>query len=105
MSVYVDEPIWTWRGLLWAHLLADDLAELHGFAHRLGVHRLSFQVPPLSSSPHYDITAFERQRALALGAVACSRSEIVAIIRNPRQEACDRMALGRQLPGALLCTP
>ncbi len=85
MSVYVDEPIWRWRGLRWAHLLSDDLNELHRFAHRLGIHRLSFQAPPRSSSPHYDITAFERQRALAYGAIACSRAEIVAIIHSNRQ--------------------
>ena len=61
-----------------AHLLADDLDELHGFAHRLGIHRFSFQAPPRSSSPHYDITAFERRRALAYGAVACSRAQILS---------------------------
>ena len=87
MAVYVDEPIWRWSGLSWAHLLADDLDELHGFAHRLGIHRFSFQAPPRSSSPHYDITAFERRRALDYGAVACSRAEIVAIIRCTRKGA------------------
>lgn len=74
MSVY-NEASWTWRGLKWAHLLADDLDKLHRFAHRLGIHRLSFQAPPKSSSPHYDITAFERRRALAY----------VAVLRRNRQ--------------------
>ena len=92
----MDEPIWSWRGLRWAHLLADDLDELHRFAHRLGIHRLSFQAPPMSSSPHYDITAFERRRALAYGAVACSRTEIVAIIHRKRTE--DRWTRDRQAP-------
>jgi hypothetical protein len=86
MSVYVDEANWTWRGLKWAHLLADDLDELHRFAHRLGIHRLSFQAPPKSSSPHYDITAFERRLALAYGAIPCSRAEIVAVLRRNRQK-------------------
>ncbi len=87
MSVYVDEPIWWWHGLRWAHLLADDIDELHWFAHRLGVRYTSFQSPPRSSSPHYDITGFERRKALALGAVSCSRAEIVAVIRRNRQSA------------------
>jgi hypothetical protein len=84
MSVYVDEAIWAWQGLRWAHLVADDLDELHRFAHRLGIHRTSFQAPPKSSSPHYDITAFERRRALGCGAIPCGRAEIVAVARRHR---------------------
>ena len=87
MAVYVDEAIWRWRGLRWAHLLADDLDELHRFAHRLGLHRSSFQAPRRSSSPHYDITAFQRRRALAYGAIPCSRAQIVAVLRRSRQNA------------------
>jgi hypothetical protein len=84
MAVYVDDAIWRWVGKRWCHLLADDVHELHRFAARLGVHRLIYQGPPKTSAPHYDLTAFERQRALALGAVACSREEIVAVFRRVR---------------------
>ena len=87
MAVYVDAAIWNWRGLRWAHLLADDLDELHRFAHKLGIHRSSFQAPPRSSSPHYDITAFERRRALAYGAIPCGRAQIVAALRRNRLTA------------------
>jgi hypothetical protein len=86
MSVYVDDPIWRWQGLSWAHLLADDLDELHRFAHWLGIHRLSFQAPPRSSSPQYDITAVERRRALTYGAVPCSRAEVAAATRRCRRQ-------------------
>lgn len=82
MAVYVDEPIWGWEGLRWAHLLADDPHELHRFAARLGLQRISYQGPPKTAHAHYDITAFERKRALALGAVACSRDEIVVVLRR-----------------------
>ena len=34
MAVYVDDAIWHWKGRKWCHLLADDEAELHRFAHR-----------------------------------------------------------------------
>ena len=84
MAVYVDDALWPWQGLKWCHLLADDIDELHRFAARLGVYRTSYQGPPKTSAPHYDLTAFERKRALALGARACSREEIVAVVRVVR---------------------
>lgn len=89
MAVYVDEAIWGWQGLRWAHLLADDEHELHRFAAQLGVQRISYQGPPKTAKPHYDITAFERKRALSLGAIACSRDEIVVVLRKvKRSRSC-----------------
>jgi hypothetical protein len=84
MSVYIDDAIWTWRGLKWAHLLADDTDELHRFARRLGIHRTSYQGPPRTCVPHYDLTSYERRQAIALGAIPCSREEIVAVLRRVR---------------------
>ena len=90
MAVYVDEAIWHWAGRRWCHLMADDEAELHRFAARLGVHRHSYQGPPKTSAPHYDITGFERDRAVRLGALAVGRADIVSIfrkVRAPRRRA------------------
>lgn len=84
MALYVDDAIWRWQGLRWAHLLADDIDELHRFAIGLGIHRQSYQGPPRTSVPHYDLTAYERRRAIAGGAIACSRDEIVAVLRRSR---------------------
>ena len=84
MAVYVDDAIWHWAGRRWCHLMADDEAELHGFAARLGLKPPSYQGPPKTAAPHYDITAFERDRALRLGAVAGSRQEIGANFRRVR---------------------
>jgi Protein of unknown function (DUF4031) len=84
-GVYVDAAIWEWQGLKWSHLLADDIDDLHRFAAQLGIHRASYQGPPRTSVPHYDLTSYERQRAIALGAIACSREEIVAIARRSRR--------------------
>ena len=84
VALYVDEPIWRWQGLQWAHLLADDIDELHRFASALGINLLSYQGPPRTSVPHYDLTAYERRRAIARGAIACSRDEIVAVLRRSR---------------------
>lgn len=86
MAVYVDEAIWPYAGRRWCHLLADTPEELHRFAWQLGVKRGSYQGPPRTSKPHYDITAFERDRALRLGATPCTREEIVAVLRRVRAE-------------------
>jgi hypothetical protein len=84
MAVYVDDPIWQWRGLRWCHLLADSLDELHRFAAELGIKPTSFQCPPKASIPHYDLTGHERARAIALGAVVCTRVEVALICRRIR---------------------
>jgi len=87
VAVYVDEPIWAWQGLRWCHLLADDIDELHRFADGLGVKRSSYQGPPRTASPHYDLTGFERRRALAMGALPCDRHTIVLVLRRLRAAA------------------
>jgi len=84
MAVYVDDAIWNWQGRKWCHLLADDVDELHRFARAVGLHRISYQGPPKTAHPHYDITGFERSRALALGAIACDRTAIVMVMRQLR---------------------
>ncbi|MBN8938578.1 MAG: DUF4031 domain-containing protein [Rhizobiales bacterium] len=84
MAVYVDAPIWSWQGLKWCHLLADDIDELHRFAASIGIHRLCYQGPPKTGAPHYDLTGFERRKAIAAGARICSREEIVAVFRRVR---------------------
>lgn len=84
MAIYVDDPIWAWQGLKWCHLLADTEEELHRFARRMGVHRLIYQGPPKTRAPHYDLTGYERDRAIAQGAIACTRQEMVAVLRRVR---------------------
>jgi hypothetical protein len=91
-AVYVDDAIWEWQGLKWAHLLADDTDDLHRFAAALGIHRTSYQGPPRTSVPHYDLTSYERRRAIAHGAIACSREEIVAVVRRMRSSCGARGA-------------
>jgi hypothetical protein len=87
MAVYVDDAIWGWHGRKWCHLLADDTDELHRFAVTLGIHRGSYQGPPKTSVPHYDLTAYERRLAIARGATACDRTAIVMIVRRVRGAA------------------
>ncbi|MFZ1812846.1 MAG: DUF4031 domain-containing protein [Rhizobiaceae bacterium] len=96
MTVYVDEAIWNWQGRKWCHLMADDLDELHRFARQIGIHPLSYQGPPKTSAPHYDITAFERNRAIRMGAVAVGRREIVEVFRRVRVRGVVMQKVKRQ---------
>lgn len=84
MSVYVDAAIWQHAGRKWCHMLADSEEELHRFAGRLGIKRSSYQGPPLTKNPHYDLTAYERDLAIRLGALPVTRHEIVEILRRVR---------------------
>jgi hypothetical protein len=87
MAVYVDAAIWHWAGRRWCHLLADDTDQLHRFAALLGITRASFQEPPKVATPHYDLTAFERSRALTLGAIPCDRQQMVIVKRRLQSQA------------------
>ncbi|MDR7070074.1 hypothetical protein J2X02_002925 [Pseudoxanthomonas japonensis] len=88
MSVYVDDAITVWRGLRWAHLMADTLGELHAMAARLGMPRRAFQ--DKRSGAHYDVSEDLRADALRLGAIAISRhrdrEQVRAIIRIARSQ-------------------
>ena len=90
MAVYVDDAIWDWHGRKWCHLLADNIDELHRFARKLGLHGTSFQSPPRVSAPHYDLTAYERRRAITYGAVVCDRAAIVTVYRQVRAKYAGR---------------
>lgn len=88
MAVYVDNAVFRWRGRRWAHLMADTLHELHLFAAALGLPRRRFQ--DKRSGAHYDIDSTMRDVALRLGAVAVSRHDDRArmreIIANARRQ-------------------
>jgi len=106
MAVYVDDAVFPWRGRRWAHLLADDLDELHAFAARLGLPREIFQ--DLRSGAHYDVDARTRERALAMGAIAVSRTRdrvrMRAIIANARRQWSGRATVAAE-PASLPATP
>jgi len=64
--IYVDQPIHSWKGKKWCHLVADDIQELHDFATKLKLKREWFHNHRIQ--PHYDITAAKRELAISLGA-------------------------------------
>lgn len=54
----------------------ESIAELHDFAARLGLRRMSFQ------GDHYDIQAEARDRALEIGACAVAGRDLVRSLRS-----------------------
>ena len=75
MAILVDDPVWPWRGRLWAHLVSDtSIDELHAFAARLGIPERAFQ------GDHYDVTDELRDCALAEGAQAVSSRTLVTAL-------------------------
>lgn len=97
MTCYVDalldHPASLCRGLpgrRWCHLVSDESdEELHAFAARIGMRRSWAQLPPASSTPHYDLTPSRRARAVAAGAVEADRATFVAAIRRRRARNAD----------------
>jgi hypothetical protein len=91
MAVYVDSlmgcmpsPKWPWAEA--CHLFADDEAELHEFARKLGLKREWFQAGGVVE--HYDLTAWMRGKAVAFGAREVEREffvEFVAARRRARE--------------------
>lgn len=77
MAVYVDEAVWQWRGMLWCHMTADTLDELHDMAGRLGLKRGWYQGPPKTRYAHYDTISSKRLKALKLGVVPVDDRVIV----------------------------
>lgn len=90
MAIYVDNVQVVWRGRRWCHLVADSIDELHGFAEKLGLKAEWFQ--HRASYPHYDITIEVRARALGLGALQGTRTQIITCARKLKIEL-QRMAV------------
>lgn len=83
MAVYVDElRNWGWSKGASCHLLADTPEELHAFAAKVGL--LSGWFQRRASTPHYDLTAARRKRAVLAGAVELDRPQLVAKMREIR---------------------
>jgi hypothetical protein len=77
VAILVDQAIWPWRGMRWAHLVSDEsYDELHDFAARLGIPRRAFQ------GDHYDVPAHLRAEAIALGAEAVDARVLVRRLRE-----------------------
>lgn len=67
-------------GSNWCHMVSDTSAdELHAFAQLIGLKRAWFQdrLGGKSSADHYDLTLLRRAKAVKLGAVEVTSTELV----------------------------
>jgi hypothetical protein len=90
LTVYVDD--WRQRATIrqredrWSHLLADDPAELHALAARLGIPPRGYQLHRRSAAlNHYDLPEALRLQAIALGAVPVTWREMARLTRQWRR--------------------
>lgn len=75
MSVYVDDAIWEFRGMLMCHMIGDTEEELHQLAATIGLQRRWFQQKHVR---HYDVSKGKRFQAIRHGAIALDRTAFVA---------------------------
>lgn len=77
MTVLVDEAIWPWRGLRWAHLVSDEsYDELHHLAHQIGMPYRAFQ------GDHYDVHEDLRLAAIEAGAVPTPSRALLRALKS-----------------------
>lgn len=70
-----------WRNLVFSHMVADSIAELHRMAKTLGIEN-HFQDKP--GKPHYDLCKEKKRLALKLGANEVDDRQIVLILRKKK---------------------
>lgn len=75
--ILVDRPVWSAHGMRFAHLVSDEsLAELHGFAARLGLPARAFHLD------HYDLPDEWWSKAVDLGAIEVDPRELARRLRR-----------------------
>ena len=76
MAIWIDTPIWTFRGVKHAHMISDSsLSELHHFAFKLGFPERAFQ------GDHYDIPEYLIPVAEAMGAGRAEPRELLGRLK------------------------
>lgn len=86
----MDAAIYRYGRMTMCHMIADNPAELHAMADKIGVARRWFQGK--ASFPHYDVCKSKRALAVAAGAVEVDRNALVAAIRRIRASGAFRTA-------------
>lgn len=81
MTVYVDDMRAPFGRMVMCHMIADDEAELHAMARRIGVARRWYQ------GDHYDISLSKRALAVRYGAKEISWRQASQMISARRRAA------------------
>lgn len=81
MTVYVDDPIWTFGRMMMCHMVADTREELDRMADTIGVQRKWIQYPG-TKREHYDICKSKRRLAVKAGAQEITWEQLGTLIRG-----------------------
>jgi hypothetical protein len=79
MTVYVDDMRAPYRRMIMCHMIADDEAELHAMADRIGVARKWYQ------GDHYDVCLEKRALAVKAGAVGITWRQCGCMVLHRRR--------------------
>lgn len=81
MTVYVDQAIYKKPNgrVLYCHMIADTLVELHEFAAKINLSSSWFHSGRFK---HYDLNPTSRAAAIEAGAVEITSKEMVTLLKN-----------------------
>ena len=100
MTLLIDPPDWSARGLRWSHMASDEsYAELHAFASRIGIPGRGFD------RDHYDVPAVLYDDVVAAGAQPVTSRELVSRLSAAGMRRRKATHLGRRAPGQPLLAP
>lgn len=85
--VYVDAAAHPYGRMVMCHMLADTSAELLAMADAIGVQRKWLQGAG-TWREHFDICRYKRKQALANGAQAITRRELVEMLKARQSSLC-----------------
>ena len=83
MTVYVDNAMMPYRGMIMCHMLADTTDGLQMMAHAIGVSSQHIQKEGLPDE-HFDVCQAMRRKAVKYGAKEITTRQMVAIVRVKR---------------------
>ena len=83
MAVYVDTPLFAFKGMKMCHMVADTPAELDQMADKLKLNRSWKRYNKL---PHYDLSRSKREQAIAFVALPVDHGFMSKMIRAAREK-------------------
>lgn len=88
MSVYIDSMNRKYGRMIMCHMLADTKEELCKMAEDIGVNKKWIQYPD-TYKMHFDICLAKKEKALALGAIEISQSELRKLLKKKKTSIVD----------------
>lgn len=83
MAVYIDKINAKYKNMIMCHMLADTEQELVNMAKSIGVDPKWIQYQGTYKA-HFDICLAKKEKALKLGAIEITHSQLRALLRNKK---------------------